>query len=118
MTKSLDTIKKRSARASLSAALGLDQPGLLDQPQPLAILPSRFWNRIDTWKHQLPFLGGGIALMSVVMVLLYPPLLAMIGVAANWVILPILLVATLLPLGLFERCRLVPAPVRKLPPRR
>jgi hypothetical protein len=82
----------------------LDRPTLVDRPQRWGIVPTfRFWNRLDTAKHQVPALLVGLGLIFGLYLLLVP-LVGILGPAlALTIMLPLFFVAGLLPLGLFER---------------
>ena len=84
---------------------GLDKPGLTDRPQRWGIVPTvRFWNRIDTVKHQLLPVGVGLAVAMPMMGLLIDMLGPLIGFwPAALLAIPVGLALGLLPLGLFER---------------
>lgn len=84
---------------------GLDKPGLTDRPQKWGIVPTvRFWNRIDTLKHQLLPVGIGLGLAMPLMALFIAALAPVVGLwPAAMLAMPIGVAMGLLPLGLFER---------------
>lgn len=84
---------------------GLDRPSLTARPQRWGIVPTfRFWNRIDTARHQVPALTLGVGLVITAHLLLTFPLVVLLGpVLALTVLLPLFVGLGLLPLGLFER---------------
>ena len=100
-----DLVPQRTRTSLKTWALGLDKPSLTDRPQRFGVLPTiRFWNRVDTIKHQFPALAAGTVLGLSVMWFLLP---LMTGLFGPWValltLLPIAMLATAFPLGLFER---------------
>lgn len=84
---------------------GLDKPSLTVRPQLWGIVPTlRFWNRIDTARHQAPALALGALLILVTHALCTAPLVLALGPAlALALIVPLYMALGLLPLGLFER---------------
>lgn len=93
-------------RVSLATWMfGLDKPGLTDRPQKWGIVPTvRFWNRLDTLKHQLAPVGLGLTLAMPLMAVLITTLAPVIGLwPAALLAMPFGVAMGLLPLGLFER---------------
>jgi len=84
---------------------GLDKPNLTERPQRWGIVPTfRFWNRIDTARHQVPAVTLGVGLVIAAHLLLTFPLVVLLGpVLALVVLMPLFAALGLLPLGLFER---------------
>ncbi|MBL9103088.1 MAG: hypothetical protein JNL82_19235 [Myxococcales bacterium] len=84
---------------------GLDKPSLTARPQVWGIVPTfRFWNRLDTARHQAPALALGVGLILVAHALLTWPLVLALGpLLALTLLLPIYMALGFLPLGLFER---------------
>ena len=93
-------------RVSLTTWMfGLDKPGLTDRPQKWGIVPTiRFWNRLDTFKHQLLPVGLGLTLTVPLMLVIMATLAPVIGLwPAAMLAMPFGIAMGLLPLGLFER---------------
>lgn len=84
---------------------GLDKPGLTERRQLWGIVPTfRFWNRLDTARHQAPLMLAGVGLILAVHLLCTMPLLLAVGpLLTLMIIVPAYAALGMLPLGLFER---------------
>lgn len=84
---------------------GLDKPNLTERPQRWGIVPTlRFWNRLDTARHQAPLLLAGVMMVLVAHVLCTAPLVLALGpLLALALLVPVYTALAMLPLGLFER---------------
>ncbi len=119
MDKELQRRDQPDKPTALTWLFGLDKPDLISYRQPLGVMPTlRFWNRLDTFKYQAPFLLLGIVLGSGLAVAVQPWLIGALGpLLGLLVMLPALVLAGLLPLGLFERwLRRHMASQKELPP--
>jgi hypothetical protein len=83
---------------------GLDKPALTGE-QRWGIVPTfRFWNRLDTARHQAPAMLAGIGLVLAAHAVCTTPLVVALGPAlALTVLIPLFAALGFLPLGLFER---------------